>query len=102
MPTWAGLDGTGLTNHSQAERMTRVEVDQVTKLARVRSLAESGAARHIRRSARISLPEAAGAIGVAISTLHRWEVGERKPTGPRALKYDDFLDALLNGGRMKG
>lgn len=64
------------------------------KLAEVRALATSGAARRIRQRANLSLAEVAAACGVDQSTVHRWECGKRSPRGPAALRYAALLDAL--------
>lgn len=65
------------------------------KLARVRRLTDNGAARSIRQAARLSLPEMAAEIGVGVSTLWRWEAGQRQPRGEAALRYADLLDRLM-------
>lgn len=69
-------------------------LDQLDQLTRVRRLTSSGAARSIRQAAGLSQSELAGSIAVCPSTLHRWEVGERRPTGALALRYLDALDRL--------
>jgi DNA-binding transcriptional regulator YiaG len=66
-----------------------------SKLARVRRLATNGAARSIRQAARLSLPEVAAEIGVAVSTVWRWENGQRQPRGEAAERYSDLLDRLM-------
>ena len=70
---------------------------ELRKIAWVRGLTESGAARSIRKGARISLPEMARTVGCAVSTLWRWEAGERTPQGKLALKYARVLESLLEG-----
>jgi DNA-binding transcriptional regulator YiaG len=61
----------------------------------VRSLARSGAARSIREAAAVSLPELAASIPCAVSTLWRWEQGQRVPRVDLALRYAATLAALL-------
>ena len=65
------------------------------KLARARRLTATGAARSIRQAARVSLTELASEIGVAVSTLWRWECGQRQPRGEPAERYADLLDQLM-------
>ena len=67
----------------------------VTKLAAVRALAASGAARSIRLGARLSLSEVANQIGVSTSTVFRWEQGQRHPRGQAALRYGLLLAKLM-------
>lgn len=57
-------------------------------------MAATGTARHIRESSGLSLQELAVWIGVARSTIHRWEVGSRRPTGEAAQRYLSALDEL--------
>jgi DNA-binding transcriptional regulator YiaG len=65
------------------------------RVARIRRLAHTGEARAIRRAARLPLRIVALEVGCAPSTVMRWESGERRPTGPKALRYLDLLDKLL-------
>lgn len=65
------------------------------KLARARRLAATGAARSIRQAASLSLPELAAEIGIGVSTLWRWEAGQRQPRGDAAERYADLLDRLM-------
>jgi len=67
---------------------------QVLALSRARSLAATGEGRRIREAARLSLTEVAAAIGVERSTLHRWEIGDRRPRGDAAVRYVELLDDL--------
>ena len=69
----------------------------VKEISRVRSLASSGLAKDIRIRASLSQAEIADALGVDRSTVHRWEVGERSPRGPAALRYGELLAGLLAG-----
>lgn len=68
----------------------------LARLAQVRALASSGAARSVRLAAGLSLGEVARTLGVSPSTILRWETGERSPRGELALRYTDLLDRLLN------
>ena len=67
------------------------------KLARARRLTSNGAARSIRQASQLSLPEVAAEVGVAVSTIWRWENGQRQPRGEPAERYSDLLDRLMRG-----
>lgn len=56
-------------------------------VALIRRMAGDGAARQIREQARLSLHDVAAAVGVADSTVCRWETGKRLPRGELALRY---------------
>jgi transcriptional regulator with XRE-family HTH domain len=71
--------------------MTRREL---ARIAWVRSMIQSGAALAIRKAARVSMPEMAEAIGCSVSTLWRWEAGDRQPRGKLALRYAGVLESL--------
>ena len=74
--------------------MIAVKPTQLVRVARVRALGADGKAREIREGKDVSLREAARAIGVNPSTLHRWETGECRPSAPLALRWDALLDQL--------
>ena len=76
-----------------------MDVNQLPKLARVREIVRSGAARSIRLAAGISTVELARAIGVSHVTVWRWEQGTRVPRGEAAIRYGEALDALMKRGR---
>jgi DNA-binding transcriptional regulator YiaG len=65
------------------------------KRTRARRLAGSGAAKSIRVAAGVSLPEVAHELEVAISTVWRWENGQRVPKGDASERYADLLDRLV-------
>lgn len=52
-------------------------------------------------AADVSLSEIAGPVGVSPSTIHRWETGDRRPTGAAALRYGELLSELLGQGRVR-
>ncbi len=64
------------------------------RLARLRSLMSTGAAKSIRLAAGVSLPEIARDVGVAHSTVYRWENDLNAPKGEPALRYAEVLDEL--------
>lgn len=67
-----------------------------SELAEIRRLINSGRARTIRMSAKVSLAEVAEDIedGVSPTTVLRWERGQRSPHGPAALAYLEVLRRL--------
>jgi transcriptional regulator with XRE-family HTH domain len=67
-------------------------------LAQARSFTRSGAARAVRVAAGLSLREMAEPLGVAPSTVLRWERCERSPRGEKALAYKKLLDGLVGNG----
>jgi DNA-binding transcriptional regulator YiaG len=69
-------------------------MSEINDLQRIRRLAETGAARAIRESADVSLAEIADPVGVARSTIHRWEHGIRRPRGQAAIRYLRVLEEL--------
>jgi DNA-binding transcriptional regulator YiaG len=68
--------------------------NSATRLARVRRMVKTGAARAIRESAEVSLSELAAGAQVDRVTIHRWERGTRRPTGQAALRYLEALEEL--------
>jgi transcriptional regulator with XRE-family HTH domain len=64
------------------------------RLARLRSLMSTGAAKSIRLGAGVSLPEVARDVGVSHSTIYRWENNLNEPKGDAALRYAEVLDEL--------
>jgi transcriptional regulator with XRE-family HTH domain len=63
-------------------------------IAVARRLAASGAGRSIRLRSALSLREVARRVGVEVSTVWRWENGQRAPRGPRAARWADLLNDL--------
>jgi DNA-binding transcriptional regulator YiaG len=78
---------------SGAERLRSVDM-RAHDLIRVRRLAQTGAARAIRRDAGLSLAEVADEASVHRTTVFRWETGSRKPRGEAALRYLAVLEEL--------
>jgi DNA-binding transcriptional regulator YiaG len=81
-------------SHREDERMS-----DLARISWVRSLAQSGVAKSIRKAAGISIPELSRAVPCSVSTLWRWEEGQRRPSGKLAIAYAQALDALLEGSR---
>jgi DNA-binding transcriptional regulator YiaG len=78
------------------------DVNTLVKLARVRDLVRSGAAKSIRRTHGLTASDVARGVGVAVPTVLRWEAGQRVPRGLPALKYGELLDVLLSGTNGNG
>ena len=60
----------------------------------MRALCATGVSREFRTQATLSLREMGSAAGVSAATVHRWESGKAKPTGPRALAYARALRSI--------
>jgi transcriptional regulator with XRE-family HTH domain len=67
--------------------------DDLADLQKVRALGQSGALRLVRGT--LSLRDIAESVGVAPSTILRWERGERVPHGTAALRYGRLLQKLM-------
>jgi DNA-binding transcriptional regulator YiaG len=76
-----------------------MDAEELVRLTRVRALATSGTARAIRIAAGLSLPLVAEAIGCGVSTVWRWEQGQRVPRGEPALRYGALLEELVAAGQ---
>jgi transcriptional regulator with XRE-family HTH domain len=63
-------------------------------LIRVRRMAKTGTARHIREEAGLSLAEIADAAGLHKTTVFRYEHGLRRPRGEAAARYLRVLEEL--------
>ena len=59
-----------------------------------RRLADSGAAREIRRQAKVPLADVAADLGVAPTTVWRWENGLRHPRGEIAERWLEMLGEI--------
>jgi transcriptional regulator with XRE-family HTH domain len=66
----------------------------VEQVAWARRLAKTGTARMIRESAGFSASEIARELGVAPSTVCRWERGERLPRGQVGERWAAVLRRL--------
>lgn len=67
-------------------------------LAVARRLAANGEARRLRVASGLSLGDIARDVGVGVSTVSRWETGQRSPRGEAALRYAGVLAELLEVG----
>jgi hypothetical protein len=76
-----------------------MDSNDLVRLAMVRSLARSGAARSIRLAAGLSLADVGKACGAGAPTVWRWERGVHAPTGERGLNYAELLQMLLKAHR---
>ena len=72
-----------------------METPDVVSIAKARVLIDSGTARTVRTAAGLSLRQMASALNVDPSSVYRWETGERKPRGERAVAYAALLRDLM-------
>jgi DNA-binding transcriptional regulator YiaG len=70
------------------------EID-LALVARVREFARSGGARAVRELRGVSVSEFARVLGVAPSTVLRWERAQRTPRAAAAMKYQALLERLM-------
>lgn len=56
-------------------------------------------ARALRKEARVSLADAAAAIGVTTSAVSRWESGEREPRADAGARYLAMLRRVVEASR---
>ena len=71
------------------------DVPDPRDLAQIRVLAASGLARTIRINAAVSLREIAADIGVAPTSVQRWETAQRAPRGLPAVRYLRVMESLV-------
>jgi DNA-binding transcriptional regulator YiaG len=69
-------------------------IQRTVELAELRLRTESGEALELRLRAKLSQGDVAEAVDVSVGTICRWEMGNRRPCGPRALAYSRLLAAL--------
>jgi transcriptional regulator with XRE-family HTH domain len=60
-------------------------------LIEVRAAIKSGRAARVRELAGLSQSEVAELVGVTPAAISRWEAGDRRPTGDRAVAYGRVL-----------
>lgn len=78
------------------------ELDDLEILVRVtsaRRLAKDGFARRARIDARASLSEIGRVVGVSKATIHKWETGQRAPTGANGVRYLMIISALARSSK---
>jgi DNA-binding transcriptional regulator YiaG len=73
---------------------TRAKQTDIVYVAMVRNLVKNGTAHNLRRSAQLSIREEAEAVGVAPSTVLRWETGLSVPRSAAAHRLGVFLEQL--------
>jgi len=66
----------------------------VVIIALVRRMVRDGSARRVRSEARLTLSDVGRSLGVAPSTVLRWESGESLPRSPVAERYGLLLAEL--------
>ncbi len=63
-------------------------------LAQLRQMCANGEAQAIRENARLSAADCARHVGVGRALIRRWERGDVRPTGNRAMAYLVLLEDL--------
>lgn len=71
-----------------------MDLDTPIRLARVRGWAASGEALAIRERSGLTRGDICRSVGAPVTTVRRWELGERMPTGEAALRYEALLSSL--------
>ncbi len=71
------------------------------QLANAREACRNGTARLLRLNAGLSLPEVSREVGASLSTVWRWENGERVPRGAAAVRYARLLEELTERQRPR-
>jgi DNA-binding transcriptional regulator YiaG len=71
----------------------------VLDLAEAVRLSRTGEGRSIREAAGVPQTAVGAAVGVKASTVHRWESGERTPTGDAAVQWVRLLRLLAGSSR---
>ncbi len=66
----------------------------VVDLAQARRRWTPRLARKLRQEAGLSRQQLADELGVALSTIERWESGTRRPRAATAARYFELLDGL--------
>lgn len=79
----------GLARSGVLEQQTMREIDALC-LAPVRTLSASQI-RAIRNRARMSQAVFAAVLNTSVSTVQKWELGEKRPSGP-SLKLLNLID----------
>jgi transcriptional regulator with XRE-family HTH domain len=76
---------------------TTDQTSDVEVLIEVREACRSGKARQLRLAAGLTQGEIARACGVTDAAVTRWEAGDRRPTGERAVAYGRVLREVARG-----
>lgn len=72
------------------------------RLTELREWITTGHARSLRVAAGLSQALVAHDCEVTASTVHRWERGDRLPSGRNIVAYHSFLARLVERGRKGG
>lgn len=75
-----------------------LNADDVLDLAEAVRLSRTGDGRAIRLKAGVGASAIAEACDLSVSALTRWELGARRPTGPRAITWVRVLRRLDASG----
>ena len=70
------------------------QTSEVIEIAKARAMARNGDAQAIRERNHLTMTEIAREMNVSISTIMRWENGERSPRGDAALRFGRLMHKL--------
>jgi DNA-binding transcriptional regulator YiaG len=76
--------------------MTLLTSDDLRLIVWTRFRCRDGTARIIRQHAGLSLAEAGSFLGVSLSTVSKWETGDRQPRTEFAIAYGRFLRGIID------
>jgi DNA-binding transcriptional regulator YiaG len=68
--------------------------DDLRYLIKARAAAKDGSGRALRLNAALSVPDVAHNIDASTAAVWRWERGERRPSGPAAVRWGRLLARL--------
>ena len=69
------------------QEVFEMNAETATLLVEGRAAAQSGRGREVRKRGGLTVAEMAGLCEVSPAAVCRWETGDRRPTGPRAIRY---------------
>lgn len=79
-----------------------MNAEQLVRIANLRDMCRSGAARALRVSAGLSLQNVSDTTGIGVATLWRWENGNRQPlASEKALRHAGLLEQLADRDRPR-
>jgi transcriptional regulator with XRE-family HTH domain len=71
--------------------VSKIDNERAARLAIARQLSSSGRGREIRERADLRLTEVARFVDVTHVTIVRWELGQRRPQGEKAMQWADLM-----------
>lgn len=74
--------------------MAIMDNGRLFKLVAARRHSVTGTGQEIRKRAKLTRPDVAGAVGVEPITIYRWERALRVPRGEPAIRWAELLETL--------